>query len=147
MNMLAAANLNLESLLAGVVVVAGFATISWFSAVLGGWRDLALVYAAKSRAKGVTYRLQSGTFGHVGYRWCLTISLSEAGLRLAVWPMFRFAHPPLLIPWSDIRHVAHFRGLIIQREVFALGEPEICELALSPRVFQHAADQGYLERR
>jgi hypothetical protein len=145
--MLAAANFNLESFLAGVVVVAGFAVVSWLSAAVSGWRALARIYAAKARASGVTYRMQTGKLGLVNYGGCLTISLSDAGLRLAVWPMFRFAHPPLMIPWSDIRHIAHFRGLIIQREVFALGEPEICELALSPRVFQHAADKGYLERR
>jgi hypothetical protein len=32
----------------------------------------------------------------------VTLSLSSAGLHLAILLVFRFHHPPLLIPWSAI---------------------------------------------
>lgn len=35
-------------------------------------------------------------------RNCLNIAVSEAGLRLSVFPLFRLFHPPLFIPWNHI---------------------------------------------
>lgn len=35
-------------------------------------------------------------------RNCLNIAVSEAGLRLSVFPLFRLFHPPLVIPWDQV---------------------------------------------
>lgn len=35
-------------------------------------------------------------------RNCLNIAMSEAGLRLSVFPLFRLFHPPLFIPWNHV---------------------------------------------
>lgn len=35
-------------------------------------------------------------------RNCLNIAVSEAGLRLSVFPLFRLFHPPLFIPWNHV---------------------------------------------
>jgi len=38
----------------------------------------------------------------VSYNNCVTIGVTDAGLYLAPFLLFRFLHPPLLIPWRDI---------------------------------------------
>jgi hypothetical protein len=35
-------------------------------------------------------------------RNCLNIAVSETGLRLSVFPLFRLFHPPLFIPWNHV---------------------------------------------
>ena len=37
-----------------------------------------------------------------GYGNCLTVGSSPHGLYLAMMLLFRFGHPPLLIPWDEI---------------------------------------------
>lgn len=36
------------------------------------------------------------------YGRCLTLGSGPSGLYLATMPLFRFRHPSLLIPWTDI---------------------------------------------
>jgi hypothetical protein len=77
--------------------------VSHSLAAMGGWRALAEVYPARSPFTGTRFRLRSARLGgHVNYNSCLTLGAGPAGLYLAVLPMFLVAHPPLLIPWSDI---------------------------------------------
>jgi hypothetical protein len=40
--------------------------------------------------------------GLTNYSACLTVGANNSGLYLAVFPLFRVGHPPLLIPWVDI---------------------------------------------
>src|SRR5687768_8642330 len=40
-------------------------------------------------------------------RSCLNISVSDAGLRLSVFPLFRLFHPPLFIPWDHVSAEKH----------------------------------------
>ena len=44
-------------------------------------------------------------------RSCLNVDVSEAGLRLSVFPLFRLFHPPLFIPWDHISTDIH-RGIV-----------------------------------
>jgi hypothetical protein len=39
-----------------------------------------------------------------GYHNCLVVGATEAGLYLATFPFFPLAHPPLLIPWSEVSY-------------------------------------------
>ncbi len=94
--------------------------IVWCSIVAGisrisGWHALAKSY----RAEETTFRIAE-VDGSQRFRWasmttgpscfptnysnCLTLSVGPEGIGLKAWPMFRFGHPPLLIPWSAITH-------------------------------------------
>jgi hypothetical protein len=77
--------------------------ISFLLSAIGGWSTLANHYVARSRVPGRHFYFRSAQLGAgVGYGACLTLGTGPAGLYLAVLPLFRMAHPPLLIPWSDI---------------------------------------------
>ncbi len=73
-------------------------------AAVGGWRELARVYRADgpitvaAQWRNRYGRLRYGT----GYNGCLDVAANEVGMQLSLWRIFRPAHPPLFIPWSDI---------------------------------------------
>jgi hypothetical protein len=69
----------------------------------GGWHVLAGKYRAQQPFAGELHRGCSGRLGFVSYKGCLTLGASERGLYLAVPRLLAFAHPPLFIPWSDVR--------------------------------------------
>jgi hypothetical protein len=68
-----------------------------------GWRSLALEYRAASPFRGRRFHFCSAQFaGWVGYNGSFTPGADRTGLFVAVWPVFRIGHPPLLVPWSEI---------------------------------------------
>ena len=87
--------------------VCGFAAF-WFLIVflisaIGGWRALAQRYRSDMPFTGHTWHMRSGRMGGIArYSGVLTVGVNPAGLYLAVMPLFRPGHPPLLIPWPDV---------------------------------------------
>ena len=81
---------------------------------LGGWRRLAEHYATDRdftgtrRARFCTVTLRPRT----NYGRCVTIGVEEDGLWFSVLPIFRLGHPPLVIPWSDLKATPKKRWLI-----------------------------------
>jgi hypothetical protein len=106
----------------------------------GGWSKLARHYRAQGRPAGRKFWMQSARFGWVDYNNCLTILVCDDGLYLAVWPPFRFAHPPLLLPWSAL-HVVAVREQWWRRDVIlAVGTPALLRLRLPLRIVDAAKD-------
>jgi hypothetical protein len=62
---------------------------------------LAARYRCDEKPRGAVFRFISmGMAPRISYFHSLTLILSEDGIYLVpFWP-FRFAHPPLLLPWS-----------------------------------------------
>ena len=77
--------------------------LSILIAKLSGWASLARDYRDDAPLDGDRFHFQSAgmRFG-TNYSGCLTVGVNRKGLYLAVWLLFRFGHPPLLIPWRDI---------------------------------------------
>lgn len=90
--------------------VVSWLLITGLVSVLGGWRALAERYQApdgfdvepEERFRFRNILLRRLPWFPARYRGCVTLSLSSAGLHLAILFVFRFHHPPLLIPWSAI---------------------------------------------
>lgn len=79
-------------------------SVSFFLATLGGWRLLAEAYRLQDRFDGSRWRFASARMRWgVNYNGCLTFGANEHGLYLAALFLFRLGHPPLFIPWSDLR--------------------------------------------
>jgi hypothetical protein len=94
-----------------VFFIAMWVAICFLLAAIGGWSRLVEYYQSQSEFKGKKWHLRSGRLGLISYNNCLTIGSNYYGLYLAVLPLFRVGHPPLLIPWSDITTAEH-KGLI-----------------------------------
>ena len=75
-------------------------------AFAGGWSKLAARYPDSGlRPPSRSLWMQSAKVGWVGYNNCLTLGVGPEGLHLAVWPLFRAGHPPLLIPWDEVASI------------------------------------------
>jgi hypothetical protein len=80
-------------------------------AELGGWGELARLYrepagmarAPLQRFPMASLDLRRRSFSlPMNYGNCVVVEVAAAGLHLRTWLPFRFRHPPLLIPWSQI---------------------------------------------
>ncbi len=75
---------------------------------------MAETYRFEGTFEGSRWRFTSARMRWgVNYNGCLTIGANERGLYVAVLFLFRLAHPPLFIPWSDVR-VTEQRGLVFK---------------------------------
>lgn len=93
-------------------ILAGFVplfVVTWFLslqllAAMSGWRELARVYPApESMEVSAEWRFRGCSMRYGSrYNGCLTIATNAMGIRLTLWPIFRPAHPPLFIPWTEI---------------------------------------------
>jgi hypothetical protein len=72
--------------------------------VLGGWHGLAKTFRARHPFSGPSWGGQSGKMRLLAnYNNCLRIGASPDGFYLTTFILFRFMHPPLLVPWSEIK--------------------------------------------
>jgi hypothetical protein len=97
-------------LVIGAIVVLTLAVSSLIS-LIGGWIFLARKYPERPFKADQTFSLNSAYFGRIigGYRTCISVRMNSFGLRLAIFPLFRFMHPPIVIPWSAVRNCAQSR--------------------------------------
>ena len=77
--------------------------VSFFVACLGGWRELARHYRAGTPFLGKKFWFQSARLKRwTNYNNALTVGGNPQGLYLSQLVIFRFGHPPLFMPWTDI---------------------------------------------
>lgn len=101
---------------------------------IGGWTTLAKRFRLGQPFVGEKWRGQSAQMRWIaGYGNCLTLGCSPQGLYLAIMPLFRFRHPPLLIPWDEVK-ISRARILFFQYVRFGLGRDLDVPLYLRPRL-------------
>lgn len=129
-----------ETLLLLPILLFGFIGIWIFVcfllAQLSGWSRLAVYYRTPTDFSGRKWEFQTGRLRWARYRGCLTIGTNSEYLYLAVFPLFRVGHPPLLIPWSDITTSEHKGGLFSYRDFAFTKAP-----AIKLRVLQGLGNQ------
>jgi hypothetical protein len=88
---------------------------------VGGWFSLSRLYRTRLPFDGTKWRRQSGRMRWLtNYNNVLTLGVSPQGLYLATMFLFRFMHPPLLIPWSEIK-VLRRKGWVFEYTIFTMG--------------------------
>lgn len=97
----------LTFLMLSIIIFGGAFALMWLiisaiMAVIGGWTTLAGHYPGPDTFDGTCWSWQSASFGLVRHRHILTVGANRHGLYLAQFILFRFMHPPLFIPWSDV---------------------------------------------
>ena len=105
--------------------------VLWILSRAGGWHQLATRYGSGDlpvtgdRHAGVT-----GMVGGVSYRSVLIVNVTSEGFFLNVMALFRFGHPRLFIPWSDIRERKPFTVLWWNAMKLSIGNPVIATIRL-----------------
>lgn len=122
----------MQILLIFVLVIGGLGVFvgfwmagSWLLALLSGWRALARRYRVAGEAN-LAMQNTSGMFvmawlGMVSYENVLHVGASPGGLELRVMGLFRAGHPPLRIPWVEVRVQDERAGLFRSQTLLELG--------------------------
>jgi len=99
-------------LMAGIIVgfpilfIGIWSGVCYLLATVGGWQKLATKYETeKTTVIEQKFTDENGRFGFTNYKFTLTVGFSPAGLYIANNPFFRIGHPPLLIPWTNVKIV------------------------------------------
>lgn len=107
-------------------------------AKLGGWAAVAAEYPGKEQIDGRVFRWQYGSFRWVDYNGCLTITLSQDGIGISIWPFFRIRHSPIFLPWSAL-HVVEVKDRWYGRKVtIDVGDPPITRIHLPLKIMEEA---------
>ena len=136
------------------LIIPFYALVLWLlvSAVtsyVGGWTTLAKRFRLRKAFVGQRWPRQSGHMRWIaGYGNCLTVGCSPEGLYLAMVPLFRFRHPPLLVPWNEVS-IARRRILFFHFVRFRVGHeldiPLYLRWKLADRLGQAAGDRWPIE--
>lgn len=70
-------------------------------ALASGWKLLAKRFRPQLPFPGPVWKWQSAMLRGARYNGSLNIGADPMGMFLAVMPIFRAGHPPLLIPWIE----------------------------------------------
>jgi hypothetical protein len=115
--------------------------------ILSGWSELAPRFPRNSEPLGPVYA--SGSWFNLVYlrNWCkysgaINFEAAEDALYLNAIPLFRPFHPPLRIPWSEIR-ISSSTYLFKDFLVLTLGNAEQIPLRISSGL---ARDLGLYNR-
>lgn len=117
-----------------------------FTAWAGGWTRLAREFADTEEHVAKPLRrawFQSGSLGLMNYGSCLNMQAYEDGVRLAVlWP-FRPGHPPLFIPWRELKE-AHEKRVFpfVRRLKVEIGAPNPVRVLLPTWVGEYVGGRG-----
>jgi hypothetical protein len=89
--------------------------LSVLLAFFSGWVSLSRRFRSDVKHEGKNFRWISGSMGWrwfpVGYRSCLSVTVTNSGVGLSVIFLFRLLCPPLFIPWSAVTAVRSGRFL------------------------------------
>lgn len=103
--------------------------------LISGWFSLAKLYRTRVAFNGVKWRMQSGQMRWLtNYNNVLTLGVGPQGLYLATTFLFRFMHPPLLIPWNEIK-VHKSKGWFFEYVTLTIGH----QLAIPLRIREKLA--------
>lgn len=91
--------------------------VCYLISIIGGWQSLATQYKApQDTFVEQKFTSENGRFGVANYKFTLTVGFPGTGLYFANNPFFRIGHPPLLIPWRDVKVVSS-DGFFLQLRV------------------------------
>jgi hypothetical protein len=99
--------------------------LSWLLSRLSGWSHLARHYPSPASVVGESAHMRTGRLGVVSYHSCLRFRVNDDGLQIAVAFPLRLGHPPLLIPWDQIHHVAADPLRYSHKVKMSIGRPAI----------------------
>lgn len=123
-----------------------FCAVATATSFLGGWRKLAGRFPAPQNfAEGRLFKWQSGDVGVASYNSVLNIRVSPRGLYFSCIPLFRFMHPPILIPWTQVKVTRQKRFLGKEAIRLTIGSPKLATIALRDSKIINAAAQWILQ--
>lgn len=101
-----------------------------------GWARLAEKYRYDGQFFGTKIGLISATINWADYNNALILQINDKGMLIKPLKIFGFFHPPLLIPWREIKSVQERKILFVRYWELDIGQPKVARIRLKDRVFQ-----------
>lgn len=100
--------INQHLLLFACVILAGVLVFRWLLlnliATASGWKMLAARFPTQQPFSGPEWKWQSARMRYsMGYNNCLRVGADAMGMLIQPMWGLRTAHPPLFVPWHEIR--------------------------------------------
>jgi hypothetical protein len=88
-----------------IFVVVGWFLLMALIARISGWKTLSDSYQAQSGFDGPKLRFKSASLRwSTNYGNCLFFGVNPQGVHISILVLFRYGHPDLFIPWTDISY-------------------------------------------
>ena len=100
-----------------------------------GWSALAARFRTNSAFEGESLGVISAMVNIANYRHTLVLKYNEAGIHLQPVKVFRMFHPPLLIPWKEIKEVREKEFLFYRYNELVIGEPRVATIRVKTSTF------------
>jgi hypothetical protein len=114
--------------------IGGWLAVSCLLSLIGGWHALAGKYRSATSSAGKLFSFASmglrRGLGRVSYRHCLFVRFDSQGIMLSIFPLFRFFHPRLLIPWNAVSECKKERFWFMSCTAVYVSEPRVRILLL-----------------
>ena len=106
-----------------------------------GWSGLASKYKSDTEFIGNRIGIISASINFANYRNVLILKYNDEGIYLKPIILFRLFHPPILIPWSEIKEVRDKRILLFHLKQFIIGDPIVAKLEFYNSTFKKFKDE------
>ena len=95
-----------------------------------GWAGLSKRYAYNNPFEGKGLCISGARINWVNYNGVLSFKANEQGLYIVPIAIFKFFHPPVLIPWTAISKAKLQKILFIEQYKLSIGEDEFVKMTI-----------------
>jgi len=106
-----------------------------------GWADLVTNYTINRSFEGRRVGIITASINSVNYKNSLVLQYNEEGIYLRPVVLFRLFHPPVLIPWKEIKEVRDKKILFISYKELIVGHPFVAAIGLNQNTFRKIEKQ------
>jgi hypothetical protein len=100
-----------------------------------GWAKLSMRFRHHGAFDGTRIGTISAAVNTANYKNSIVMKYNDEGLYLKAIFIFRLFHPPLLIPWSEIREVHELDARFGTVAQIHIGQPEVATITIMKAIF------------
>ena len=104
-----------------------------------GWSDLVSKYQYMDVFTGERVGIISASINGVNYSKCLLLQYNSHGIYLKPVFIFRLFHPPVVIPWKEIKAVRDKKMLFVTVKELVVGDPAVAIIQMKPATVEKLA--------
>lgn len=129
-----------------LIIVGGtlFFPLMWsftlFLLSLGGWRSLATRFREPRPVSGKDLGYRSFRIGRTNYNAVVNVTVTRDGLYFKPMFLFRVFHPPILVPWREIKSINTKNFVLLKYQSLGIGNPRIAEISIPVRWYDEIVD-------
>lgn len=107
-----------------------------------GWKSLAEKYRFDDKSEGERIGITSLSVNSANYNNAIVVKYNYNGLYLKTIFLFRLFHPPVFIPWSEIKNVRDKKIFFIKLKELIIGNPFVAMITLKASAYNRIERPG-----